>query len=169
MATTTRRPSPAADPTSNAASLDVVTNVTDVDEPGSVSLNSDQLQVGTELTATLADEDARVSNTTGQWARSADGISNSSDIASATAVSYTPVDADLNHYLRATATYDDTHGTGKSVQAISSNPVQAAPVVNSQPTFDDGDEAPGLSTKTLRKTPTSASPRPATTPTEPTP
>ena len=118
----------ASDPNDNSASLDVTVNVTDVDEAGSVSLNSAQPQVGTELTATLNDEDAGVSNTAWRWAWSSDGVSNWNNIASATSASYTPVDADLNQYLRATATYDDTHGTGKSVQAISTNAVQAAPV-----------------------------------------
>ncbi len=117
----------------------VTINVTDVDDAGSVSLNSDQPRVGTELTATLNDEDAGVSNTTWQWARSADGVSNWGDIASATSASYSPVDADVNQYLRATASYDDTHSTGKSVTAVSANSVQAAPVVKSEPSFDDGD------------------------------
>ena len=129
----------AADSNGNSSSLDVTVNVTDMDEAGSVSLESLQPQVGTELTASLTDADAGVTNTTWQWARSSDGSTNWSDISGATAASYTPVDADLDHYLRATATYDDTHGSGKSIAAVSANPVQAAPVVNNQPTFDDGD------------------------------
>ena len=129
----------AADSNGNSSSLDVTVSVTDVDEAGALTLNSDQPQVGTELTATLADEDAGVSSTTWQWARSADGSSSWGNIAGATSASYTPVAADLNQYLRATATYTDTHGAGKSVAAVSVNQVQAAPVVNSEPTFDDGD------------------------------
>ena len=118
--------------------ITVTINVTDVDEAGAVALSPAQPVVGTEITATLKDEDATVSNTVWQWARSSDGMSNWGDIDSATSASYTPVDADLNQYLRATATYDDTHSTGKSAQAVSVNQVQAAPVVNLHPIFSDG-------------------------------
>ena len=101
-------------------------NVIDVDEGGSVFLSSEQPRAGTELTATLQDDDAGVTNTTWQWARSADGSTNWGDIASATSASYTPVDGDVDNYLRATATYDDTHGNGKSAQAVSVNRVLPA-------------------------------------------
>ena len=134
----------ATDASNAFASIDVTITVTNVDEGGSVSLNSLQPQVGTELTATLADEDAEVSITTWQWAKSSDWNGSTgtwTDIASAKAASYTPVDADLGNYLRARATYDDTHGAGKSAQAASVNVVRAAPVVNAKPTFDDGDDA----------------------------
>ena len=124
----------ATDASSNSSSLEVTVSVTDVDERGSVALNSDQPQVGTELTATLTDPDGPVSVATWQWARSSDGSTNWVDIAGGTSVSYTPVDADLNHYLRATATYDDIHGTGKSVPAIFANWVSASPDSLAKPT-----------------------------------
>ncbi len=84
--------------------ITVTINVTDVDEGGSVALNSAQPQVGTELTATLKEEDAEVTNTTWQWARWSDGSTNWGDIDSATSASYTPVDADVGNYLRGCVT-----------------------------------------------------------------
>ncbi len=37
------------------------------------------------------------------------------------------MDGDVGNYLRATASYADGHGTGKSAQAVSANPVEDAP------------------------------------------
>ena len=122
------------DDTTIDADIAVTITVSDVDEAGSVTLNSDQPQVGTELTATLADEDAGVSNTVWQWAGSAAGTSSWSDITGAASASYTTVEADLSQYLRATATYDDTHGTGKSAAVISANQAQAAQAIPAKPT-----------------------------------
>ena len=48
------------------------------------------------------------------------------DIVDATSVSYMPVDGDENMYLRATATYTDGEGSGKSASAESANMVLAA-------------------------------------------
>ena len=58
-----------------------------------------------------------------QWARSPNGASNWADIASATSNAYTPGNADADNYLRATASYTDGHGPGKSENAISANAV----------------------------------------------
>ena len=66
-----------------------------------------------------------VSTQTGTW----------SDINGATSASYTPVDGDVDNYLRATASYTDPEGSGKSAQTVSVNRVQAAPVVNTAPAF----------------------------------
>ena len=38
------------------------------------------------------------------------------------------MDGDVGNYLRATASYTDGHGSGKSAQAVSANPVQDAAV-----------------------------------------
>ena len=48
------------------------------------------------------------------------------------------MDADVGKYLRATASYTDPQGAGKSAQAASVNQVQAAPVINLHPIFSDG-------------------------------
>ena len=41
-------------------------------------------------------------------------------------MSYTPVDADEDMYLRATASYTDGHGSGKRAETVSANAVVAA-------------------------------------------
>ena len=113
---------------------DVAVTVTNADEPGTLALSSGQPQVGTALSATLSDLDI-VQSTTWEWERSAGG-STWTVIATATTSSYTPASGDLNHRLRVTADYSDGHGSGKSLTATPSNTVEAAPVINTAPTFD---------------------------------
>ena len=97
------------------------------DEPGTVELSSVQPQVGTTLTATLSDPDGDITGLTWSAGWTATGP------ASAT---YTPVAADVGNYLQATVSYNDGHGSGKSAQAVSANPVEAAPVTpNHAPDF----------------------------------
>ena len=108
--------------------------VTDQDEGGTVELSSDEPQVGTQVTASLTDDDGVVSVTTWSWARSANKTSWTT-IANASSSSYTPVDADVNNYVRATATYTDGQGGNKTAQGISESKVVAGPVVNSAPSF----------------------------------
>ena len=97
------------------------------DRAGTVTLSSTQPRVDTSLTATLTDPDGSISNVTWQWATSANGSSNWATISGAASARYTPVDGDVGKYLRATASYTDGHGEGKSAQAVSANPVEDAP------------------------------------------
>ena len=113
---------------------DVAVTVTNADEAGTLALSSGQPQVGTALAATLSDLDI-AQPPTWEWERSAGG-STWTVIATATTSSYTPVSGDLNHWLRVTADYTDGHGSGKSLTATPSNAVEAAPVMNTAPTFD---------------------------------
>ena len=119
--------------------IGVTITVINVDEDGAVTLSSTQPQVGTALTATLTDPDGTVSGTTWVWESSADGTTGWTAVTGATSTvttsSYTPVDADFEKYLRATATYTDPQGSGKNAEAVSGNPVQARPVTNSAPEF----------------------------------
>ena len=87
----------------------VVVTVTDKDEAGELRLSSQQPVVGRELTATVSDLDGVLSEDW-TWERSTSrggpwmaltGASNN----------YTPAEADLNQYLRVTATYTDGHDT----------------------------------------------------------
>ena len=82
-------------------SHDVVVTVTNVDEPGSVSLSNPQPQVGRQLKADLTEDDGGVSGQEWQWARSEDGTE-WTDISGATTDSRTPTADDLGMYLRAT-------------------------------------------------------------------
>ena len=108
--------------------------VTNKEETGSVSLSSEQPQIETQLTAASADPDDNITGLTWTWERSQNG-KNWSAITGANSGNYTPADADLNHYLRVTASYTDGHGAGKSAQETSDHRVQAAPGTNSPPQF----------------------------------
>ena len=93
-----------------------------VDRPGVVSFSAG-LAVGTALTASLADPDTVSGTPTWQWARSATPDPGFVDITDADAGSYTPVEDDRAYFLRATVSYTDGHGAGKSASAVTALPV----------------------------------------------
>ena len=103
---------------------DVTVTVTNVDEDGMVTLPTEDPRVGTEITATLTDDDvADMTSVTWQWASSDAMDGTYTDIGGATSASYTPVEADATMYLQATAMYTDGEGSGKSASAESANMV----------------------------------------------
>ena len=106
--------------------IEVTITVTNVDEAGAVNLDSTQPQVGTTLTASLTDPDGSISGATWMWERSSDQ-NTWTTIGGATSPGYTPVAGEVGSYLRATATYIDGHGAGKSAQATLENLVEALP------------------------------------------
>ena len=123
--------------TDTAGATDTITvtiTVNNIDEPGTVTLSSLQPIEGTQLTATLDDPDDVSGSVTWLWERSPNGTSPWTTISGASD-SYTPVFDDVGDYLRATASYNDGEGGGKSAQAISANAVEVAPVVNEAPVF----------------------------------
>ena len=101
----------ARDPAGGTGSIDVTITVTDVEEDGVVSFSPTTAAVGTEITASLTDDDGGVSSPT--WAWSADGTA----ISGATSASYTPVNADIGKRLSAAVTYTDRRGSGKTASA----------------------------------------------------
>ena len=120
-----------ADDGTNMATQDVTVTVTNVDEMGTVTLSAMKPTVGMEIMATLADLDDGITGTTWQWASSSD-MSTWADIEDdATSASYTPVEADANMYLRATAMYTDGEGSGKMASRMSAQQVTA----NTAPVF----------------------------------
>ncbi len=125
----------AVDPSGADDTITVTITVNNVDEAGTVTLSSTQPIEGTPLTATLDDPDFVVSGSaTWAWAGSPNGSSSSwTPINGATSASYTPVPADVGRYLRATASYTDGEGSGKSAQRVSANRVQPAPVEPNEP------------------------------------
>ncbi len=126
----------ATDPSGAADTITVTITVNNLDEAGAVTLSSTQPLEGTPLTATLDDPDDVLGGETWSWARSPNGTSSWTPISGATTDSYTPVAADLNLYLRVTASYTDEEGAGKSAQAVSANRVQPAPTgTNTAPQF----------------------------------
>ena len=123
------------------AFIDVTINVIDVDEPGTVELTTETPQVSQEISAELDDPDYLVSNLSWQWqtADTADATT-WTDVTDATTGDYTPTSADHGKFLRAQATYDDKHGTGKIVHGTSANAVPPR-AANQGPTFEGGTTA----------------------------
>ena len=123
-----------ADQQGGPLTLAVTATVVNIDDAGVVSLSAAQPEEGIALTATLSDPDGGVSGVTWQWARatSTDGVW--TDISRATSDTYTPASGDAGHYLRATASYDDAEGSGKSARGVSDNPLAKAPGVAVSPT-----------------------------------
>ena len=103
----------------------VTVTVTNEDEPGAVSLSSQAPVVGTALTANLTDDDGETTEVTWQWARSDAMDGPFTPIEGATSSIYPPVAGDVGKHLRATASYTDPQGSGKSEMATSANMVAA--------------------------------------------
>ena len=123
------------DPSGGSDSITVNITVNNVEEPGTVSLSWRKPQVGKELEADLADPDGAVSGATWQWSWSNAKDGNYSNISGATSASYTPVAGDAGKFLRATASYTDGEGSGKTAQAVSATGVREAPDPNHPPVF----------------------------------
>ena len=114
---------------------EVTIEVTNVEEPGTVTLSTLQPQVGVTIMATLADPDNVTEDTvtedtvTWQWYRG------STAIAGATMSSYTPTTGDVGSVLRAKAMYEDGEDEDKTAQEDSAHAVREAPDANIPPTF----------------------------------
>ena len=122
----------ATDPENASATVDVAITVTNVEEAGTVTLSQSQPSARAEITATLTDPDGSVTGETWSWERSMD--KNAWDpITGAASNAHTPVDGDVEYYLRAAASYTDGHGPNKNAQAVSDNAVQAG--ANRPPEF----------------------------------
>ena len=117
---------------------EVAVMVTDVDEAGTASMDRPQPQVSRPLGASLSDEDEGVAAERWQWARSEDRTT-WMDIEGATSSRRSPAEADEGMYLRATVTYSDKFGPGKTASAVSANPVEAKTLSNAAPSFADQD------------------------------
>ena len=119
------------------ATRTITVTVVNVDEMGTVTLSSTAPQVGAAIIASVTDPDGVVTGETWQWARSADGSTGWADTG-ATSAAYTPVQADEDNYLRATASYTDGEGSGKSAEAVSDNAVPAVSAGVPGDTNNDG-------------------------------
>ena len=120
----------------------VTVNVTDADEPGVIRLDAQQPQENRPLMATLIDDDASDAQKTAakwKWEQSESKGGPWTAILTGTSAAYTPLGV-ADKYLRATATYDDEHGSDKSEMAVSANMVRAMPAANNaNPVFTDED------------------------------
>ena len=118
----------------------VAMRVTDVDEAGTASIDRRQPQVSRPLSASMRDEDEGVSTQRWQWARSEDGTT-WTDIEGATSPRRNPAPADEGMFLRATVTYSDKFGSGKTASAVSARRVEARTLSNAAPSFADQDRS----------------------------
>ena len=125
----------------------VTVNVTDVDEPGMVTLSAQQAQINVALTATLTDDDAtddQIVDAKWKWEHSSTENGPWTEILTTTDLVYTPLGVE-DKYLRVTATYTDGHGSDKSEMAVSAHAVRAAPPNNATPVFtDEDDDTPNI-------------------------
>ena len=113
------------------ATIAVTISVNNEDEAGTVTLPA-TFSGGTAATASVSDLDGNVTNPSWRWARGNTATGSFSDIGGATSATYTPVAADVLKYLRATVTYTDPQGSGKTASAVSSSAVGAS---NAEPAF----------------------------------
>ena len=113
--------------------ITVTITVENLDELGTVTVSPAQPYIGRTSTARLNDPDDAVANVAWRWEASSDGSAGWADISGAASATYTPVSADLTRYLRASVTYDDGQGTGKSGQTAATPAVREAPVATPPP------------------------------------
>ena len=135
---------------SGLGSLQVAIDLTDLDEPESLMLSSDVPVQDVPLTATMTDAD-NVSSRRWQWARSTSRSSGWTDISGETSSTYQPVFDDIGYYLRVTVTYNDPHGTDKTLRAISDQSVIRNRGSNSPPTFPSSETGQRTIRRELRR------------------
>ena len=148
----------ARDDKGHRGETNVTVVVTNVDEPGMVTLSSIQPAVGTQLTATVTDPDGEVTNVIWQWTSgSTEATADGEDIRDATSATYTPTagdpadeddTGDIGNFLRVTAHYNDPEGPDdkdtantienqRDVEVTSKNAVRELPKTNAAPVFTE--------------------------------
>ena len=113
------------------STITITVNVTNVDEAGTVSVVG-TLTAGQTLSASLTDPDGSVTNTTWQWQRASTAAGTYTDISTATSSTYVLDTADAGNFVRAVASYDDGHGTGKSATSAAQGQIAGS---NAPPQF----------------------------------
>ena len=117
--------------------VEVTITVNNVEEAGTVILDTESPVVDGEVTATLSDLDGGITDLTWTWETSSDMATWSAATGTVTSEgatsTYMPVEADAGRYLRATASYTDGYGTGNSEMSESAMVVAAD--VNVAPAF----------------------------------
>ena len=106
--------------------IDITIEVLNVDEPGAVTLSSDEPETSRTITAKLTDLDGSLSDAIWQWQITSDGTAWIS-VEGASSPGYTPVSNDETMRLRATAAYTDGHGPDKMAESVATSPVLPSP------------------------------------------
>ena len=145
----------ASDGGGTPATESVTIEITNVEEPGTVTLTTLQPQVLVPITANLADPDTITVDGTisWQWYRGSNAISGATNGAGNPTSAYTPAPGDVGSILRATATYRDAEdiANDKTAQEVSYRRVRRAPETNTDPQFPDQDLiAPDVQTAQTR-------------------
>ena len=104
-------------------SMVVTVKLNNVDEGGRVNLTSYSPRLEQYLEAELSDPDGGIGNLTWQWSRSTSLSGTYEHISGADSSIYDVRDNDVGYYLKATASYGDAQGTGKSAQRNTTTPV----------------------------------------------
>ena len=121
-----------SDPGNRRDTITLNITVTNVDEPGVVTITPETPEVGVEMTATLSDPDGSVTIRNWRWERSSDQEA-WAIISGARSETYTPTALDEGSYLRANAAYEDGHGRNKEAEAAVASIVPAAPTPTPTP------------------------------------
>ena len=103
-----------------SGSLSITVTVTDVEEPGVVTITPLRGWIGTRFEAELIDGDGSVTGETWKWERSRNR-SSWEEITAASQDNYIADGDDVGHYLRATVSYSDRRGGNK--EAVGEDPV----------------------------------------------
>ena len=148
----------ARDDAGHRSETSVTVVVTNVNEPGSVTLSSIQPAVGTPLTATVTDPDGDVTNVIWQWTSGSTKLTaDAEDIDDATSATYTPTagdpaddedTGDIGNFLRVRVFYNDPQGPDdkdtaneienqRDVEIVSKNAVRELPETNAAPVFTE--------------------------------
>ena len=155
----------ARDPSAGRDSIDVTISVTNVDEPGTLSISSTEAAFGTELTATLTDPDGGITDVSWEWQWSSDGAEWFT-VPGGMSASYTPAHSDGGLMLRATVEYSDAAGPS-SLESEATQALPAAPEPTPTPAPPTPTPVPPTPTP-VPPTPTPVPPTATPTPVPPT-
>ncbi len=147
----------------NTGTFESSVEVADADDVGALVLPDEAPHTGAVLSAQLTDQDAGIADAVWTWERSTDN-SDWQVIPGAEFSEYTPIADDRGGYLRATVSYSDVHGSGKSAQASTTSQVkagrQATPTAVPTPTPTAVATATPTAKPTVTSTPTAISTAP---------
>ena len=130
-----------ADDPATDATIEVTIKVTNVDEPGTVTLSSSHPQEGTTLTATLTDPDVVSGDIIWKWAKADSSNGPFTPIKASRSDTLTLGTGDVSKFLWVMATYRDGHYSNKTAVTVSVSVVQQAPENNNAPVFAGEDTA----------------------------